>query len=125
MIEILPAPDHVLALRMARTITGEDFDRMVRDVEAKLQRHQKIGVYVDMVDMEDMTAEALAKDLRYDIAKIGEMHRFPREAVVTDKQWVRAFAKVADALVPQVELHTFAPGERDQAMAWASQVNPS
>jgi hypothetical protein len=27
MIETLPAPDHVIALRMSGKLTGEDFDR--------------------------------------------------------------------------------------------------
>jgi hypothetical protein len=109
MIEVLPAPDHVAALRLAGTISGRDFDRIADDIEGKLKRHRHIGVYVDMVDMDDMTAEAVAKDFRYGLSKLGEWGRFPREAVVTDKQWVRALVKAADSLLPQVEARTFAP----------------
>jgi hypothetical protein len=125
MIEILAAPDHVVALRMAGTITGEDVDHAVGEIEGKLARHERIGVFVDMTGFDDMTAEAAAKDLRYGFGKFSEWSRFPREAVVTDKQWIKTLVKVVDPLVPQVEVRTFAPAERDQALAWASEVMPA
>ena len=120
MIEILSAPDHVVALRMAGTVNAADFDRVVDAVEAKLKGHRKIGIYADIADLDDITAEAASKDIRYSLSKFDQWERFPREAVITDKQWVRALASVADALVPQVELRTFAPEEREQALAWVS-----
>jgi SpoIIAA-like len=122
MLELLPAPDHVVALHMSGTLTAEDFDRAVVEIESKLDRHERIGVFVDMTGFEDMTAEAAAKDLRYSFGKIGEWHRFPREAVVTDKQWIRTLIQAVDPLVPQVEARSFAPSERDAAVAWASDI---
>lgn len=70
-----------------------------------------------------MTAAAAAKDLRSSFGKIREWHRFPREAVVTDKQWIRAaMVQVVHPLVPQVEARCFAPGERVAALAWVSDI---
>jgi hypothetical protein len=120
MIELLPAPDHVVALRLEGTLTGADFDRLVEEIEAKLARHERLGIFADMVGFKDLTAEAAAKDLRYNLGKLGEWRRFPREAVVTDKQWIRTLAKLVDPLVPHVEVRTFAPAERDEALAWAA-----
>jgi hypothetical protein len=125
MIEILPAPDHVLALRMAGTLTGEDLDRVIAEIEAKLKRHERIGLFADATGFEDMTAEAAAKDLRYSFGKLREWGRFPREAVVTDKQWLRSLIGIVDPLIPQVEARSFASTERAQALAWASEVKPS
>jgi hypothetical protein len=81
-------------------------------------------VFVDMTGFEDMTAEAAAKDIRYSLGKIGEWKRFPRKAVVTGKQWMRTLIKLMDPVLPQVEARTFAPSERDEALAWASGVRP-
>lgn len=125
MIEILPAPDHVFAMRMAGTVTGEDLDHAVGEIEAKLGRHERIGVFVDATGFEDMTAEAAAKDLRYGFGKFREWARFPREAVVTDKQWLRTLIQALDPFVPQVEVRPFGPAEREQALAWAADVKPS
>lgn len=105
MIEVLPAPDHVRALRMSGTLTADDYDRGVSEIEAKPHRQTRIGVFVDMTGFEDMTAEAAAKDVRYGLGKIGEWKRFP-EAVVTDKQWMRTLIKLMDPVLPQVEART-------------------
>jgi SpoIIAA-like len=93
-------------------------------IESKLARHERIGVFVDMTGFEDMTAEAAAKDIRYSLGKIGQWKRFPREAIVTDKQWMRTLVRIIDPLLPQIEARTFAPSEREAAMAWAAAVPP-
>jgi hypothetical protein len=119
MIEVLPAPDHVVALRFFGELTGPDFDRVAAEIETRLARHARIGVVVDLTGFDGLTLEALAKDLRYNLAKLGEWKRFPREAVITDKAWVRTAVKAVDPLVPQVEVRTFQPGETEAALAWA------
>lgn len=48
MIEVLSAPDHVVALRMSGTLTADDYDQAVSEVEAKLGRYENIGLFVDM-----------------------------------------------------------------------------
>ena len=122
MLEFLPAPDHVVALEMSGTLTAEDFDRAVAEIESKLARHERIGVFVDMTAFEDMTAEAVAKDVWYGLRKIGQWKRFPREAVLTDKQWVRTLIQIVNPLLPQVEARCFAPSERDAALTWVSEL---
>ena len=41
---------------------------------------------------------------------------------MTVRKWVRPLAALADPLAPQIEIKTFAPQERDQALAWGSDV---
>jgi hypothetical protein len=125
MLEILPAPDHLVALHISGTLTAEDFDRAVAAIESKLERHERINVFVDMIGFEDMIAEAVAKDVWYGLGKIGQWKRFPREAIVTDKQWVRTLIRIVNPLLPQVEARCFAPSERDAALTWASELPPS
>lgn len=120
MIELLPAPDHVVALRFSGELTGPDFDKVAGEIEARLARHERIGLVADLTGFDGLTLEALGKDLRYNLAKLGEWKRFPREAVITDKAWVRTAVKAIDPLVPQVEVRTFAPGEAAAALAWAA-----
>jgi hypothetical protein len=123
MIEFVPAPDHVFAVRLSGTLTPDDIDRAVRELEGKLQRHRNISIFSDLSDFHDITAEALIKDFRYSFGKFGEWKRFPRQAVVTDKKWIRGVMNVLDPLLPQIDLKTFAPDERDRALAWASEVS--
>jgi hypothetical protein len=122
MIEFLPAPDHVFAVKLVGTLTPEDVDKSVREIEAKLQKHERLGVFADLTEFHDVTAEALIKDFKYSFGKFGEWKRFPREAIVTDKKWIRALYTLLDPLLPQIEIRGFEPAERDQALAWASEI---
>ena len=122
MIELLDSPDHVVAYRVSGTLDGRDYDRMVETIEAKLKRHPKIGVYADMTGFTDITGEALAKDFRYNLEKLGEWSRFPRAALVTDKTWVKGLVKVLDPVFPQFEARTFDPGHEAEALTWAAEV---
>jgi hypothetical protein len=120
MIELLDAPDHVLALRLSGRLSGADMDQLKDRIEAKLAQHERIGIVADLTPLDGVTLEALAKDIRYNIAKLGEWKRFPREAVITQSPWMRAAMKAIDPLAPQVEVRSFEPAERDMAVAWAS-----
>ena len=122
MIEIYPAPDHVAAFRISGRLTGEDYETVTTDVKARLARHQRLGILVDLSEFEDITPEAAWKDIRFSFSLIGDLKRFPREAVISDKQWVRTLAKVADPLVPHVTIRVFGSAERDAALAWVSEV---
>lgn len=125
MIELLPSPDHVVAVRIGGTMTGADFDQVTEAVEAALGRHARIGVLVDLRGFTDATLEAAIKDTRYDLSKMFQLRRFPREAVVTDKRWMHTLAQFASPLMPFVELRTFEVAQFEAAMAWVSDLDPS
>jgi hypothetical protein len=122
MMEILPAPDHVAAYRFSGTLTEADLERVIADVETRLARHERIGILFDLTDFEDVTLRAVLKDISYGFGKLGELRRFAREAVITDKKWISGLVKFGDPLVPFVEMRAFAPAEREAALAWASEV---
>ena len=122
MLDILQAADHVAAFRITGTLTEPDFDRLIAEIEAKLERHEKLGILADLTGFEDMTFRAGLKDARYGFGKILQWHRFPREAVVTDKGWIETLAAIASPLVPFVEVRSFKPGAFDAALAWASEI---
>jgi len=122
MIEIYPTPDHVAAFRISGRLTGKDYETVTSEVRARLGRHEKLGVLVDLSEFEDITPEAAWKDIRFSFSLIGELKRFPREAVISDKQWVRVFATIAGPLVPYVTIRVFGSEEREAALAWVAEV---
>ena len=122
MIEILTAPDNVVAMRTGGVLDGADYDRVVAHVDEKLASHAKIGLVAVMTDFHGLTPEALWKDLQYNLRRISEWSRFPRCALVTDAAWLKAMAAFWNPLVPGVEIKVFAPGELDQATAWAADI---
>ncbi|QDH69557.1 SpoIIAA family protein [Marilutibacter alkalisoli] len=124
MIEILKSAPHVAAFHFTGTLSGEDYDTCIAEVETRLSLNPRIAVYTDLTGMTGMSAEAMGKDVRYAIGKFGEYSRFARSAVVTERHWLANVSTFVGKLVPTTELKTFEPDEREDAMAWASQPIP-
>ncbi len=122
MLELIAAPDHVAAYRLSGTLMPADYDRLVADIEARLKRHEKVGVLVDLTGFEDITIKATASDLRYGFSKLFELKRFPRQALISDKSWVAAVAAVASPLVPFMEIRAFGSGALDAALTWVGDI---
>lgn len=122
MLTILPAPDHVAAYRLSQTLTGEDLDAIMVDLEARLARHEKLGILADMSDFTDMTLTAAWKDARYGIGKLWELKRFPKEAVITDKGWLAGFIDLLDPAIRFVKVRAFKPEDYEKALAWVGDI---
>lgn len=123
MIEIIPSPDHVAAFRIYGTLRAEDYDRIIPQIEDKLRAHEEIGVFADMEGFDDMTAQAIRRDVKYGIDKLGELHRFRRAAIATDKQWMKTATELAGFLFPQIEARVFSTDEKDRALEWVSRFD--
>lgn len=119
MIEVLDVPAPVVAFRIAGTLEGAEYDRIIEVVETALARHQRIGVLMDLTNFKDFTLEAALKDIRYDLSKLSQLNRFPRVAILSDKEWIRLMAKVSSPLLPHLEIRAFDPGQYDAALTWA------
>lgn len=124
MLEILPAPDHVAAYRLSDTLTEADYEKVIADIEARLDRHERVSVVADLTGFHDITLRAGLMDLRYGFSKLGSLNRFPREALITDKHWLATMAQMIGPLVPFVAIRTFKPGETDAAVTWAADIDP-
>jgi hypothetical protein len=122
VIEVICAPGNIAAFRVAGTVTAEDYDKIIPALEEKLNEHEEIGILADLTDLEDMTRDALRRDLQYGLSKLGELHRFQRAAVVSEKQWIKAATEMTGALFPQIEARVFPADEKTQALEWVARV---
>ena len=120
MLEILPSPPHIGAYRFTGTLTAEDYDRCIADVEARLARFERIGLYCDLRGFTGMTPAALGHDLRYALGKFGQFERFARGAVVTGRHWLAAVTGLAARFFPGVELRSFDEDQAQAAMDWVA-----
>lgn len=114
--------EHVLALTCSGTVTREDIKFAEQAFEDMLAKHERIGIMCDMTELSDVTGDALAEDLRYELSLLGQWHKVPRTAVVTGKEWVSALMRVADPLIPTVEMKTFPPDKKNEAIDWAADL---
>jgi len=124
MYDTLPSADHVGAYRFTGTLTREDYDRCIADVEARLQRHGRIGLYCELDGFTGLTLPALGRDLEYAVQNFGRYHRFARAAIVTTPGFVATMSSLAGRFMPSTQLRVFAPDERVLALEWATQFDP-
>ena len=122
MISFLDAPDHVIACRMTGEVKGDDYDTLASALDAALERHPRISLYVEVSDVLHMTGEAVLKDIGYGLEQIRYLNRFYRAALVTDVEWLRTLAKWENRVVPFVHVRAFPLAEREAAQAWAAEL---
>ena len=123
MITFEAAPvDHIIVARAAGKLTKEDIQSFVREVDAKLARHEKIGIVTDVTELDGMTLSGMVEDFRAELKYLGRWHRFPKLAVIASAGFIKGAALTFGKIFPQVEVRAFEPGEREQAIAFAREA---
>ena len=122
MHKVEKSPHDVVALRLSGIVTEDDIKAIELLFTEKLKGDRRFGLFVDMSEMQDMTSKAIAEDLRFEMGMIGKFARFPKMAVVSDKQWVASLMKFFNPLIPAVDAKVFATDAREEAMAFASDL---
>jgi hypothetical protein len=135
MLDLLPAPDHVSAMRLSGWLTADDYDRVAREVDDKLATYERSGLYVDARELRGITPAGLARDLRYGFDKLGgiaagaftqtrllalkrrALRAVDRYAIVGGPRWLERCVAGARALW-KIELRHFDAADESAAWAW-------
>ncbi|QYO65552.1 STAS/SEC14 domain-containing protein [Leptolyngbya sp. 7M] len=125
MIEILESPDHLVAMKISGSITAEDIDRAYKATEGALKNSDRVSFFAEIGDSLSFTIEGLLKDLWEAVGHIGQMSKYYRAAVVTDKSWIGAAARLEGLVFSNIDVRVFTPNERAKAFGWASATPPA
>ena len=109
--------DNVVGMRIQGKVEQPDLDQVKREVERRLERHDRIRVYVEVAEFEGMSVDAFLEDLKFGA---DNWNRFDKEAVVVDQAWLRKVTAMADKLVPQIDVRAFSVAETDKARQWVT-----
>jgi len=120
MLKIINSPSNVVAIGLSGTVNKADVVAMEQELNAALAHHKHVGVVVDLTEFEDATPEAVHGNVRYELGMINMIDRFPRVAVLCNKQWVSMAAHIAGGLLSSVEFKVFPSTDADDAMAFAA-----
>jgi len=118
MLELLDTPDDVLAVKIAHKITGEDLDAVMDRLDAAMDRHDKVHVFVETQRIDGIELSGLPSYMSRAWPLFGKLDRFGRVAVVADQAWIRAGTRIESALLPNISYRTYMPDERGEALAW-------
>ncbi|MFW6359834.1 MAG: STAS/SEC14 domain-containing protein, partial [Chroococcales cyanobacterium] len=100
MIELIPTGvDNIIGFTITGKISSSDFDSVLAAIEEKLKTHSKLRVYAEIQSFQGISFEALIKDIQFTFTHFRD---FEKEAVVSQKQWLKQLANIGDKLFPSV-----------------------
>lgn len=116
MLTLIPFDDtRVVGARISGKITRPEFDSMVEKLEAVLEEHEKVRVYVELESFGGVAMNTLLEDLKFGIRHWADVER---KVVVSDSDWVRRLASLASRLFSQIQVKVFERDQVDAAKAW-------
>lgn len=122
MLEILESRKHVLAIRLSGELTAADVTQAYKATEDALKENDRISFFAEVEPSMKLTFEGLAKDLVTGIGQWDKLKHYYRVALVTDKGWMAAIARVEGLVFSSIDIRVFGHDERDKALAWASET---
>lgn len=121
MIEILDSAKHLVALKVTGSVTGEDVAKAHMATEDALKENERISFFAEIDDSVGLTLEGVYRDISEGLKSLGRLSRYYRAAVVTDKGWLGALARVEGLVFSSIDVRVFPKSERNKAFAWASE----
>jgi len=122
MIEILDSPIHLVAMKISGSITADDIDKAYKATDEALKANERVSFFAEIDDSMGLTIEGALKDLWNGIGHFGKLSKFYRAAVVTNKGWIGALARVEGLVFSSIDVRVFPADERDKAFHWASEA---
>lgn len=120
MITLKNTARDVIAFELSGTVEKADIQKLQATFTEKMAGTAKIGLLMDMTKWSDITGDAIAEDMKFELSMIPQLNRFSRVAIVSDKLFVKALFKYLKPLVPAIEVRIFAAGEADKALTFVS-----
>lgn len=120
VIEVLKDfPDNVAAYACHERLTKADYETVLRDIEEKLTRHEKLRMYCEVsADYVGAEPDATWEDWK---VSFSTWFHWQRGAIVTDVQWMIWATKFFGLLVPG-EWRVFPMDEASKAREWIAKA---
>jgi hypothetical protein len=122
MIEILDSAKHLVAMKLSGSLTADDITKAYRATEEALKGNERISFFAEIDDSVGLTLEGVVKDVTEGIKRLGSFTKYYRAAVVTDKGWLGAMARVEGLVFSSIDVRVFPSSDRNKAFAWASEA---
>ena len=120
MLEILDSPKHLVAMKISGSLTAEDIAKAYGAADSALKDNERISFFVEVEPSMQLTMEGIVKDLSEMPGQFGKLKKYYRAALVTDKGWMAALARVEGLVFSNIDVKVFGHDERDKAFAWAA-----
>ena len=118
MLERLPAPDAVLALKVSGAVSEADVDQAIAWMDAALAAHPTIHVFAEVEHLTGVDPSGLVHGWSRGAHLLTQLRRFGRVGIVSADQWLRVLARLESAVLPGIAYQVAEPARRDEILAW-------
>ena len=94
-------------------LSKADYDLINSRMKAVLDYNDKIGLYIDIVDLDGMTLKAVWEEFK---AALNYYNRIKKVAITGKEGWLKSAAKISDFLTPGIDVKYF--DDVEEAKAW-------
>lgn len=110
----LNAQGRAVEITARGTLTAEDYDRLIPELERLAAEHGPLRIYIELNDFSGWTPAALWRDIKFDARHQDEMERI---AVVGEKRAEEWGTKVSKPFL-KAEMRFFAREDAAEARRW-------
>ena len=118
MLEFIPSPDDVIALKISGSIKGADLDPIMDRLDEIMAKNDKVHVFVETHAIAGLELSSLPHYFSRAMPLFGKLGSFGRVAVVADQAWIRVGTRIESAILPMISYRTYEPDQRDGALTW-------
>lgn len=118
MLTVRKLKPNVFELRLKGVVEKPDIETMARELTPALKGAGPIGLILRLEDWRDVTADAMAEDMKFELGLLPYWSRIARMAVVTDLQAFAALLKWIDPILPMIDMRSFPSTEVAAAEAF-------
>jgi hypothetical protein len=111
-----PDRNRVVTITASGTVTKEDYDRLLPQLERRLDAHGRLRFLIDIVEVSGFRFGALWEDLKFDLR---QQSQFGRTAIIGDRKWQDWATRISSRFY-DAEMRYFDANEAEQARAWVS-----
>ncbi|WP_165802826.1 STAS/SEC14 domain-containing protein [Pelagivirga sediminicola] len=122
MIKIRELKPDVYELTLEGVLEKSDIETMERELTPVLKGDGPLGLIVRAENWSDITADAIAEDMKFEFGLLTQWSKIARMALVSDLQAFGALLKWIDPVLPMIEMKCFASTEVAAAEAFASDL---
>ncbi len=115
-------PENVLVIKLSGTVTKKDVKAYRDDVNKKLNDFKKIGLLIDISELSDMTGDAIAEDIKFELSLLNKLTCFSKVAIISNKEFVKATLKFFEFFVPFMDMKIFNTEKADEAIKFVSDL---
>ena len=119
MIELIEIPSpRAVGVKISGKIEKPDVDQIIAAIEEKLQKVDKLGIYVELESFGGFSFDALADDVKFGLANL---NKFDKKAVVSGEGWIEKTTEFVDKIFSGIEIRHFSPDQKEEAKKWVAE----